>query len=150
MTLKPDCVSKYSFLDAASSALLVATVWHAVISATTATVLTILVNSVFICCQQAAPLALCVSCLPISQSVHAHRTKSTELLNFDVVRSGGLHCGHQRLSCHLRLALLSHASWMARLCCESRIIGVEFLLSPDVDLVLGGGMIPILHLSVVL
>jgi hypothetical protein len=28
--------------------------------------------------------------LPIAQSVNAHRTKPTELLNFNVVRSGGL------------------------------------------------------------
>src|SRR5438874_13383697 len=88
--------------------------------------------------------------LPIAHGVHAHRTKSTELLNFDVVGSGGLHCGHQRLSCHLRLALLSHTSWMARLCCERLFIGVELLLSPDVDLVLRRGWIHIIQLSVVL
>ena len=39
---------------------------------------------------QAAALSYALLVLPISQSVHAHRTKSTELLNFDVVRSGGL------------------------------------------------------------
>src|SRR2546430_4287924 len=87
--------------------------------------------------------------LPIAQGVHAHRTKSTELLNFDVVRSGGLHCRHQRLSCHLRLALLSHASWMARLCCERLFIGVVLLLSPDVDLVLRPSRIYVIQLTVV-
>src|SRR6266446_2439327 len=78
------------------------------------------------------PLRYVSLLLPISQSVHAHRTKSTELLNFDVVRSGALQRGHQRLSCHLRLALLSQACWMARLCCERLFIGVELLLSADV------------------
>src|SRR5437773_11317362 len=87
--------------------------------------------------------------LPIAQSVHAHRTKSTELLNFDVVRSGGLHCGHQRLSCHLRLALLSHACWMARLCCERLFVGVVLLLSPDVDLVLRGSGTYVIQFPVV-
>ena len=39
--------------------------------------------------QAAAPR--CVSLLlPISQSLNAHRAKSTELLNFNVVGSGGL------------------------------------------------------------
>ena len=47
--------------------------------------------------------------LPISQSVHAHRTKPTELLNCDVVGSGGLERGHQRLPCHLPL------TWRSRL-----------------------------------
>src|SRR6266513_629276 len=87
--------------------------------------------------------------LPISQSVDAHRAKSTELLNFDVVGSGGLHCGHQRLSCHLRLALLSHASWMARLCCERLFIGVVLCLFPDVDLVLRASGIYVIQLTVV-
>ena len=40
--------------------------------------------------QQAAALVYSVILLPIAQGVHAHRTKSTELLNFDVVGSGGL------------------------------------------------------------
>ena len=40
--------------------------------------------------QQAAALVYSVILLPIAQSVHAHRTKPTELLNFDVVGSGGL------------------------------------------------------------
>jgi hypothetical protein len=31
-----------------------------------------------------------VSLLPISQSIHAHRAKSTELLNFDLIGSGSL------------------------------------------------------------
>src|SRR6266550_3299673 len=88
--------------------------------------------------------------LPIAQGVHAHRAKSTELLNFDVVWSGSLHCGHQRLSCYLRLALLSHASWMARLCCERLFIGVVLLLSPDVDLVLRASRIYVIQLTVVL
>jgi hypothetical protein len=38
MTLKSDCASKNSFLEAANSASLVATVWHAVISANVAMV----------------------------------------------------------------------------------------------------------------
>src|SRR6476620_4608251 len=36
--------------------------------------------------------------LPISQGRRAHWPKPTELLNFDVVGSGGLQCGIQRLS----------------------------------------------------
>jgi hypothetical protein len=35
--------------------------------------------------QQAAALVYSVILLPIAQGVHAHRTKPTELLNFDVV-----------------------------------------------------------------
>src|SRR5882757_1961545 len=44
MTLNPDCASKNSFLEAASSALLVATVWHADISANAAMAITIVVS----------------------------------------------------------------------------------------------------------
>ena len=40
--------------------------------------------------QQAAALVYSVILLPIAQGVHAHRTKPTELLNFDVVGSSGL------------------------------------------------------------
>jgi len=40
--------------------------------------------------QQAAALVDSFILLPISQSVHAHRTKPTELLNFDVFGSGAL------------------------------------------------------------
>ena len=40
--------------------------------------------------QQAAALVYSVILLPISQGVRAHRTKPTELLNFDVLRARGL------------------------------------------------------------
>src|SRR5439155_14281705 len=138
MTLKPDCASRNSFLDAASSASLVATVWQATISANAAMEPPIFV-SVNICLM-CFPLSMKFDrrngrghvhvsqtvdrhhdqvllytwlsvLLPVPQSVHAHRTKSTELLNFDVVGSGGLHRRHQRLSCHLPLTLLG--GWMA-------------------------------------
>src|SRR4029077_19379359 len=88
--------------------------------------------------QQAAALVYSVILLPIAHGVHAHRTKSTELLNFDVVGSGGLHCGHQRLSCHRPLTLRSRllGRWVAGIRRRERVfIGVELLLVSVVDLV---------------
>jgi CRISPR/Cas system-associated endonuclease Cas3-HD len=40
--------------------------------------------------EQAAALSLILLLLPIAQSVDAHRAKSTELLDLDVVRSSSL------------------------------------------------------------
>src|SRR5580693_6680942 len=81
--------------------------------------------------------------LPISQGCRAHRTKATELLNFNMVGSGGLQCGIQRLSLYQLLPLLGPprltllAGWVAGLLRRQGLfIGVELLLSPDVDLVL--------------
>ena len=45
--------------------------------------------------------------LPITQGRRAHWPKPTELLNFDVVGSGGLQCGIQRLSLYQLLAGLT-------------------------------------------
>ena len=76
--------------------------------------------------------------LPIAQGVHAHRAKPTELLHFDMVRSGALHCGHQRLSCHLRLTLLSRRLGRGVTGIRRRervFISVELLLVSVVDLV---------------
>src|ERR1700745_1227005 len=44
MTLKPDCASRNSFLEATSSAFLVATVWQAAISANAAMAIAIVVS----------------------------------------------------------------------------------------------------------
>src|ERR1700757_2661908 len=77
--------------------------------------------------------------LPIPQGRRAHRTKTTELLNFDVVGSGGLQRGHQRLSRYQLLTRLTTllGCWLASLLRHERpLIGVELLLSPDVDLIL--------------
>src|ERR1700751_1899018 len=48
-----------------------------------------------------------VSLLPISHGRRAHWPKPTALLNFDVVGSGGLQCGIQRLSLYQLLAGLT-------------------------------------------
>src|SRR5436190_1063121 len=57
--------------------------------------------------QQAAALVYSVILLPISQCSRAHRTKTTELLNFNLVGSGGLQCGIQRLPLYQLLAGLA-------------------------------------------
>jgi hypothetical protein len=46
---------------------------------------------------------------PITQGSRAHWPKSTELLNFDLVLSGGLQCGIQRLPLYELLAWLTTA-----------------------------------------
>src|SRR5439155_13181255 len=75
---------------------------------------------------QAAVLALWLLLLPISQLLRAHRAKTIELINFDVVGSRGL-CYERRRSRHLLLTLLSF---------ECLLVGVVLLLSPNEDLVL--------------
>ena len=77
--------------------------------------------------------------LPISQCRRAHRTKATELLNFNVVGARrSLSVGIERLSGYQLLTRLSLlAGWVAGLLRRERLfIGVELLLFPDVDLVL--------------
>src|SRR5207244_4097757 len=59
--------------------------------------------------QQAAALVYAAILLPIPQCSRAHRTKTTELLNFNLVGSGGLQCGIQRLSLYQLLARLPPA-----------------------------------------
>src|SRR6266853_1076525 len=81
MTLKPDCASRFCFLDAAISALLVATVWHPATNARIVMALTRLVSvtSFF--------TFTVYRCLPIPHGRSAHWPKPTELLDFDVVGS---------------------------------------------------------------
>src|SRR5207253_5820245 len=75
---------------------------------------------------QVLPSRYLVILLPISQSLHAHRTEPLELLNFNVIESRGLLCEYSRCR-HLPLTLLS---------CERLFIGVVLLLSLNEDLVL--------------
>src|SRR5215475_1703343 len=96
----------------------------------------------------------CPRLSPISESVYAHWAKSTELLDFDVIRAGSLQRWLQRLSRHLGFSHLGHA-WMAcrvcrRLCREPLFVGVELFLPPDVDLVFRSSRIHIVQFPVVL
>src|SRR6266545_5515300 len=89
--------------------------------------------------------------LPISQGRRAHRTKTIELINFDVVGSRGLEC-HRRRWIH---QLLTRLSLLARrlsslLPCERALVGVKLLLSSDVDLVFRRSGKHIIQFSVVL
>src|SRR5437868_13648962 len=95
--------------------------------------------------------ALPILLLPISQGRRAHRTKAIELINFDVVRPRSLVC-HRRGWVHQLLTRLTRlARWLAGLLrCERRLIGVELLLFPDVDLVLCCGGKHVIQLSVIL
>ena len=56
---------------------------------------------------RALPSRCVLLLLPIAQGRRAHWPKTTELLDFDVVGSGGLHCGIQRLSLYQLLAGLT-------------------------------------------
>src|SRR5207244_1497971 len=78
--------------------------------------------------------------LPISQLLRAHRAKTVELINFDVVGSRGL-CYEGGLSRHLLLTLLS---------CERLFISVVLLLSPNEDLILLRRGKHVIQLSIVL
>src|SRR4029453_4812607 len=87
--------------------------------------------------------------LPIAQSIYAHWAETTELLNFDMVRSSRLKRRLQRLSSHLLFAHLSHA-WMARLLSSERLfVNVELLLPPHVDFVLLRGGKHVIQLAIV-
>ena len=89
---------------------------------------------------QAAALHCVSLLLPISETLHAHRTEPIELINFDVIGSRGL-CYECRRSRHLLLTLLI---------CKRLFIGVVLLLSPNEDLVLLRCGIHVIQFSVVL
>src|SRR6201993_5213790 len=84
------------------------------------------------------PLRYVLLLLPISQGRRPHRTKTIELLNFDVMRARALVCHRGRRIDQLLTRLTTLLGcWLASLLRHERpLIGVELLLSPDVDLIL--------------
>src|SRR5262245_57637522 len=75
--------------------------------------------------------------LPISQGSRAHRTKTIELINLNVL-------GTRRLICHRRRWIHQLLTWLTRLAYwlaallrrKCPLVDVELLLPPDVDLIL--------------
>jgi hypothetical protein len=102
--------------------------------------------------QAAALYVMYDCCLPIPHGRSAHWPKPTELLNFDVVRSGSLQRGLQGLSRYqLLTGLTLLAGRMAGFLRRERVfVGVVLLLSPDVDLVLRSSGKYVIQLPVVM